>query len=176
LNNKGAETLWTCEELPYTEAGQQCAFDDRYCKCEKLIDVAVKIKIVNLPNIVDKGDVSDWLDAGGTVEKLLELIKTTSVYEPSIENTFTHDLSESKYVPYIATEKGLFRIKSTKDGDIPVQLTNFKCRIVADVIFDDGIEITHNFEMEVILNDKILQFTIPASQFAGMTWVKGTMK
>lgn len=32
-------------------------------------------KIVQLPGLPDKGDVSDWLDAGGTLIKLAELIK-----------------------------------------------------------------------------------------------------
>jgi hypothetical protein len=36
---------------------------------------AKSIKIVPLPNLPEKGDVSDWLESGGTVEKLNELIK-----------------------------------------------------------------------------------------------------
>ncbi len=39
---------------------------------------AKSVKIVNLPDLPEKGDVSDWLEAGGTVEKLNELIKKDS--------------------------------------------------------------------------------------------------
>ncbi len=39
---------------------------------------AKSIKIVNLPGLPEKGDVSDWLESGGTVEKLNELIKKDS--------------------------------------------------------------------------------------------------
>jgi putative DNA primase/helicase len=45
--------------------------------CFNLKCVAKDIRIINLPDLPDKGDVSNWLSAGGTREKLLELIKTT---------------------------------------------------------------------------------------------------
>ncbi len=41
---------------------------------------AKSIKIVNLPDLPEKGDVSDWLESGGTVEKLNEQIKSASIY------------------------------------------------------------------------------------------------
>jgi putative DNA primase/helicase len=34
---------------------------------------AASLRVLKLPGLPPKGDVSDWLDAGGTVEKLLEL-------------------------------------------------------------------------------------------------------
>jgi hypothetical protein len=36
--------------------------------------IAASVRIVNLPNLPPKGDVSDWIAAGGTVEHLQELI------------------------------------------------------------------------------------------------------
>ncbi len=39
--------------------------------------VAAGIKVVELPGLPEKGDVSDWLDAGGTRDKLLSLVKQT---------------------------------------------------------------------------------------------------
>jgi predicted P-loop ATPase len=38
------------------------------------------IRIVNLPNLPEKGDVSDWLAAGGTLEDLRALVRETSLY------------------------------------------------------------------------------------------------
>ena len=40
---------------------------------EQLTPVAASVRILNLPDLQDKGDVSDWLEAGGTVEKLEKL-------------------------------------------------------------------------------------------------------
>lgn len=40
---------------------------------ESLKDVASGVKVVELPGLPDKGDVSDWLDAGRTVEQLVAL-------------------------------------------------------------------------------------------------------
>jgi putative DNA primase/helicase len=39
----------------------------------KLSGIAARIRIVELPNLPDKGDVSNWLEAGGTLEELYHL-------------------------------------------------------------------------------------------------------
>lgn len=44
-------------------------------------DIAEDIRIVHLPGLPEKGDVSDWLAFGGTREKLLELIEATPVWK-----------------------------------------------------------------------------------------------
>lgn len=41
----------------------------------QLVDVAKWVRVVTLPNLPDKGDVSDWIPAGGTKEELIELVK-----------------------------------------------------------------------------------------------------
>jgi hypothetical protein len=43
-----------------------------------LAGVAASVKIVCLPDLPDKGDVSDWLKAGGTAEDLAALVRKTS--------------------------------------------------------------------------------------------------
>lgn len=45
--------------------------------------IAASVKVINLPDLQPKGDVSDWLDAGGTVEKLQELIKSAPLWSES---------------------------------------------------------------------------------------------
>ena len=52
---------------------------------ERLADVAAAIKIVELPDLPPKGDVSDWLDAGGTAERLAAVIKAAPLYEPPVK-------------------------------------------------------------------------------------------
>jgi hypothetical protein len=40
-----------------------------------LFGLAARVKLVELPGLPPKGDVSDWLDGGGTVEQLLRLVE-----------------------------------------------------------------------------------------------------
>ncbi len=44
-----------------------------------LAGVATNVRIVRLPGLPEKGDVSDWLAAGGTCDALLELVGRTPV-------------------------------------------------------------------------------------------------
>ena len=46
-----------------------------------LSGVAASIKIVSLPNLPDKGDVSDWLAGGGDRHKLLELVAQAAAWD-----------------------------------------------------------------------------------------------
>ncbi len=55
---------------------------------------ARSIKILNLPGLPEKGDVSDWLQAGGTKEELLALVEAAPEWEPNPE-----DLEETKPKP-----------------------------------------------------------------------------
>ena len=48
-----------------------------------LSDSARSVKIVRLPELADKGDVSDWLNAGHTVEELEDLLSRTPTYDPA---------------------------------------------------------------------------------------------
>lgn len=43
---------------------------------------AKRVRVVELPNLRDKGDVSDWLAAGGTKEALLALVKAAPDWNP----------------------------------------------------------------------------------------------
>ena len=45
----------------------------------QLFRVAKDIRIVELPGVAEKGDVSDWLGSGGTVAALKQLVKATPV-------------------------------------------------------------------------------------------------
>lgn len=47
-----------------------------------LVDHASRIRIVELPNLPRKGDVSDWLKAGGTVEALHDLVGQAPTWRP----------------------------------------------------------------------------------------------
>ena len=44
---------------------------------ESLRDTARTVKAIRLPGLDDKGDVSDWLNAGGSIEELREIVAST---------------------------------------------------------------------------------------------------
>ncbi len=52
---------------------------------ELLSAVAASVKIIELPGLPPKGDVSDWLAAGGTVEQLRELCRKASIFSDTFE-------------------------------------------------------------------------------------------
>ena len=47
--------------------------------------IAESLKVVELPSLPHKGDVSDWIKQGGTRENLIELIKQTAEWTPPAE-------------------------------------------------------------------------------------------
>lgn len=53
---------------------------------ESLQGIAQGIRVLTLPGLPEKGDVSDWLDAGGTREQL-EALPTTAPTKPAAEAT-----------------------------------------------------------------------------------------
>ncbi len=44
--------------------------------------IAASVRIVQLPDLPDKGDVSDWLDAGGNLDALKELVAEVEPWSP----------------------------------------------------------------------------------------------
>ena len=54
---------------------------------KSLVDVATSIKLIGLPGLPDKGDVSDWLDRGGTPAALLELAAAAADWTPPAAKT-----------------------------------------------------------------------------------------
>ena len=56
---------------------------------KNLNGIAAAVKVVELPGLPDKGDVTDWLAQGETKEKLLELIEAGEQWtEPEVDNSF----------------------------------------------------------------------------------------
>ena len=81
---------------------------------------------------------------------------------------------QSSAEQYQVTNHGLIYLKPTGDGSVPVALTNFKARIVADVLRDNGEETTHSFEIEAQLcapDARPHRFAVPASRFPGLGWI-----
>lgn len=55
----------------------------------ELFGVAADLRVLRLPGLPEKGDVSDWLDAGGTADELTRLIEGAPAWEPPAETKQT---------------------------------------------------------------------------------------
>lgn len=51
-------------------------------KVAAALELAAQVRVLCLPDLPPKGDVSDWLDAGGTVEQLLKLVDAPGNHLP----------------------------------------------------------------------------------------------
>lgn len=64
---------------------------------KSLVGAAKSVKVIELPGLPEKGDVSDWLAAGGTVADLHRIVDATPEFDPSAltDSTETGDSRES---------------------------------------------------------------------------------
>lgn len=77
----------------------------------KLSSVAKSIKIVTLPDLPPKGDVSDFLDEGHSIYEIIEISASSSNYQPETETRITETNRQAK------NEGRLFEIELKKHID-----------------------------------------------------------
>jgi hypothetical protein len=70
-----------------------------------LQDVARSIKIVSLPSLPPKGDVSDWLAVGGTAQQLQKLVDEAPQWTPPSEHSEEHGATDERPSIAITTEE-----------------------------------------------------------------------
>ncbi len=121
------------------------------------------VRIVYLPSGEGgtKVGLDDFLAAGHDVDDLIRL---------SREERFAIEGERKPAHEYEATDRGLVWNRWTSNGPVPVLLTNFTARIVADIARDDGVETTRAFEIEARLGKRVSRFSVPAARFASMNW------
>ena len=51
---------------------------------QKLHGIAAEVRVLELPGLPNKGDVSDWIDAGGTAEELKKLVLAAPLWKPDM--------------------------------------------------------------------------------------------
>jgi hypothetical protein len=110
-----------------------------------------------------------------TISKAIE--RTTETFKPQGRGESGSATGpEPQDAPdYFAGKTGLFWNKPTKDGVIPIRLTNFSVKIVLEIVHFDGAEKRIMFDMAAKLRGRELAFTLPASRFAAMTWPTETL-
>ena len=119
-------------------------------------------KIVHLPHDASgaKVGLDDFLSSDHTVEDLLNLVAPLP----------PDDSSAATCGNYQETSEGLILLKNTKDGPMPVSLTNFTARIVSDVERNDGVEVVRALRIESQLRNRKYTFAVPAGRFSSMSW------
>lgn len=92
--NAGGAGKWRPEYGDALRGRRVCIVPDNDAPGEKhaaqveqaLSGVAAEIRVLRLPGLPAKGDVSDWLDAGGTPEELARLIESAPAWAPAAPN------------------------------------------------------------------------------------------
>ncbi|WP_240333125.1 primase-helicase family protein [Salinibacter ruber] len=74
---------------------------------QELLPVAESVRLVALPDVPEKGDVTDWADAGGTAEDLKQLVEDAPEMSPD-ENG--HDKGAQVVFWYIDEDEGKVKI------------------------------------------------------------------
>jgi putative DNA primase/helicase len=67
---------------------------------------AASVKIAELPDVAPKGDVSDWLDNGGTKESLLKIVQTASFFTNANEPGTSTQGERPRKAPFALTDFG----------------------------------------------------------------------
>lgn len=93
--DSGSNSPWRDDYLPYFKGKENIIIlpdndDPGRAYSEKIANAlhgnVGKVKIVELPGLEEKGDIVDWQRNEGTKELLVQLIKTTPVWNPPEEN------------------------------------------------------------------------------------------
>ncbi|OYW12673.1 MAG: hypothetical protein B7Z55_18115, partial [Planctomycetales bacterium 12-60-4] len=97
-----------------------------------LAGIANEVRIVALPGLPAKGDVSDWLDAGGTPEQLHQLSDAAEIFTPGqADESPTHDETPRDFAPIEADDDPhrlarLFVATKYRSGDGELTLLHYR--------------------------------------------------
>ncbi len=98
---------------------------------KSLYGKAASVKVLELPDLPEKGDISDWLAAGGTKEELLKLVAECPEWEPEPEKEKSNDSKEDKpsqadILIQIAASRAFLFHDETKDGFASIAVNGHK--------------------------------------------------
>lgn len=117
--------------------------------------VALDVRIVSLPDLPKKGDVSDWLDAGGTVEELVRLHSEAAPTAPAAEEVDDEGRKPSQTDLLVRFVKERFDLLHDKNGDTYAcdRNTGEVCRMGARQ-FRDRVTAGFYEQMEIAVRDQ----------------------
>mgnify|MGYP000517641556 CR=1 FL=1 len=128
--NAGGAGKWKKEHSEFLRARRVVVLPDNDEAGEKhaqqversLRGIAAEVRTLVLPGLPDKGDVSDWLDAGGTLEELLALASTdaaTSATQQAEDEASGRKRGQTDLLVAFVRER--FALLHDKNGDTYAQ-------------------------------------------------------
>jgi hypothetical protein len=117
------------------------------------------------------GEVNGLADELGLVAVALD---THFREREEAASEYDEETNVSKLVgtPYRVVSGRIVRLKNTREGEIPLRLTNFTARITEEVVRDDGAEVRRIYRLKGETAQKNLpEIEVPAAQFSAMNWV-----
>lgn len=153
-----------------------------------LHDVVASGKVVKLPGLPAKGDVSDWIKAGGTVEQLKILVEAAPEWIPQVQPAdqnptepegHRQEEGEPERIPWVGhfycVQGGRLSL-AVYDGKKweYKPLANFQARITEEVTRDDGLKRSKEFKITGSLDtgQPLLPVQIPAKEYDSLNWVR----
>jgi len=109
--NMGGAAKWSPEWNKYFKGATVCLLPDNDPAGSKhvatvgaiLSEVCSEVKVLELPGVPPKGDICDWVDAGGTLDNFLELYQARARnwyagqgFQSAFKATWFHEISNQK--------------------------------------------------------------------------------
>ena len=109
--NAGGAGKWTAEHAKFLHGRHVIILADNDASGKNhaqqvalsLHGIAESVRVVELPGLPDKGDVSDWIAAGGTQEELERLAEAAPEWTPTVEPWKEIDSLEVRDLPEFPT-------------------------------------------------------------------------
>ncbi|OPX90383.1 MAG: hypothetical protein A4E53_01039 [Pelotomaculum sp. PtaB.Bin104] len=191
--NAGGAGKWTEKHSEHFPAGAEIVIlpdnddagrDHARKVANQLTARGCRVRVVELPGLREKGDVSDWLKDGGTKEELLELVGRAAYWEmqlelenkkgglPTIYNEWRKLLGNTRYC--LDNVGNLCHKKFMPDGGFEeIPICNFLAKAVKETTRDDGLEQKKSFRIAGVLAGGIPlpEIEVSAKDFSGMGWI-----
>jgi Toprim-like len=134
---------------------------------KSLKGIAAHVRILELPDLPEKGDVSDWLDAGGTAEKLVALpSKAAEVTSDTDEEDEGRKPSQTDMLVTFAREK--FDLLHDSNGDVFAKdKTTAEVRRLGGRSFKDRLISGFYEKTEIAVRDQALREALGTLQALG---------
>lgn len=114
---------------------------------QEVLPVAESVRIVHLPDLPEKGDVTDWAEAGGTREELKELVRQTPEFAREKSDHSPNENGESARASgerYVTKDGRIIYIKPTGSGNEKRSVVcDFVAQITEQVIREDETRVYH---------------------------------
>lgn len=125
-----------------------------------------QVRLIRLPGLPEKGDLSDWLDQGHTADELAELIEQTPDWSPGEPG----ESAPPTKVNYTNDPTGIAYEYTNRNGRQRQQITNFGATIKEAIEIDNGQTVETRFTVELVQPGRKRLVDVPAKEFKSGNW------